>query len=107
MQEFVFLNITGFEWDKGNLNKNWDKHHVSSGECEEVFFNEPYYTYFDESHSISENRFYVLGETNAKRCLFIVFTIRRNMLRVISARDMHKNERKSYENLKKNTEFKK
>ena len=62
-----FSKITGFHWDRGNLNKNWEKHRVSSGECEEVFFNEPLFCYFDESHSITENRYYVLGETNEKR----------------------------------------
>jgi len=105
MKELDFSNITGFEWNKGNLNKNWDKHFVASGECEEVFFNEPFFTYFDEIHSISENRYYVLGETNGKRPLFIVFTIRKNLIRVISARDMTKNERNTYENLKKETKL--
>jgi uncharacterized DUF497 family protein len=105
MEKLDFSNITGFEWDEGNLNKNWDKHLVSSGECEEVFFNEPYFTYLDEKHSISENRYYVLGETNENRTLFIVFTIRKTMIRIISARDMNKDERKAYEDLKKNTEI--
>ena len=98
MKELDFSNVTGFDWDKGNLNKNWHKHLVSSGECEEVFFNEPFFTYFDERHSILENRYYVLGETNEKRLLFIVFTIRKNLIRIISARDMNKSERKAYEN---------
>jgi len=105
MNEFDFSDITGFEWDKGNLDKNWDKHLVSSGECEEVFFNEPYFTYFDEGHSISENRYYVLGETSEQRCLFIIFTIRKTMIRIISARDMNKSERKAYENLKKDSKI--
>lgn len=105
MKESDFLNITGFDWDEGNLNKNWDKHLVSSGECEEVFFNEPYYTYPDDRHSVSENRYYLLGETNEKRGLFIVFTVRKTLIRIISARDMNKNERKAYENLKKNSEI--
>jgi len=103
MKKLDFSNIIGFDWDRGNTNKNWEKHHVSSGECEEAFFNEFLFSYFDESHSISENRYYALGETNEKRCLFIVFTIRKNLIRIISARDMHKNERKIYEELKKNS----
>ncbi len=88
--------------DDGNSNKNWERHLVSSGECEEVFFNEPYFTFSDEKHSALETRYYVLGETNEKRCLFIVFAIRKSMIRIISARDMHKNERKAYETLKEN-----
>lgn len=105
MKPLDFSNITGFDWDEGNVNKNRDKHSVSSGECEEVFFNEPYFIYLDERHSISENRYYLLGETNEKRGLFIVFTLRKSMIRIISARDMNKNERKAYENLKKNSEI--
>lgn len=99
-----FSDITGFEWDDGNLNKNWGKHRVSTGECEEVFFNEPYFTCFDEVHSILENRYYLLGETNEGRPLFAVFTVRKTKIRVISARDMSKGERNAYEKLKKDTE---
>jgi len=105
MKELDFSNITGFDWDEGNLYKNWDKHLVASGECEEVFFNEPYFAYSDEKHSHAERRYYLLGETNGKRGLFIVFTVRKTMIRIISARDMNKNERKAYENLKKNSEI--
>ena len=68
------------------------------------FFNEPFYVYYDDNHSIVENRYFVLGETNEQRRLFMVFTVRESLIRVISARDMHKNERKIYENLKKNTQ---
>lgn len=107
MKKPDFKGITGFEWDRGNLEKNPDKHDVSSGECEEVFFNEPFFSYFNEKHSGSEDRYYVLGETNANRFLFIVITVRGTSLRVISARDMNKNERKAYETLKKNTEIQK
>jgi uncharacterized DUF497 family protein len=107
MQTPDFSKIIGFDWDEGNLYKNWEKHGVSTGECEEVFFNDPFFSYFDNTHSTPENRFYVLGETNQDRKLFVVFTIRKNKLRVISARDMSKKERHVYENLKKDTQFQK
>lgn len=105
MNEPNFSSITGFDWDSGNLDKNMEKYGVSYGECEEVFFNEPFFTYSDDRHSSGEKRYYVLGETNAQRRLFIVFTIRRSLIRVISARDMSTRERKTYENLKEKTEF--
>ena len=92
-----FSSVTGFEWDAGNRNKNWEKHQVSSSECEEVFFNLPLLLQPDEAHSQSEARYYVLGQTNAGRRLFIVFTIRDKKVRVISARDMSKRERMIYE----------
>ncbi|HOJ28242.1 MAG TPA: BrnT family toxin [Spirochaetota bacterium] len=103
MRQIDFENITGFDWDEGNEFKNWVKHKVSVAECEEVFFNEPFFTYVDEKHSLKEDRYFVLGQTDQKRHLFIVFTIRKTLIRVISARDMNKNERKIYEKLKKDT----
>ncbi len=51
----------------------------------------------DTKHSQLENRFYALGITDFNRCLFIVFTIRNKLIRVISARDMSKKERSIYE----------
>ncbi len=97
----------GFEWDKGNKNKNWIKHNVSVNECEEVFFNVPFVVSIDYKHSTTENRFYALGYTNLDRELFIVFTIRNGKIRVISARDMNKKEKEVYKEFKdeKNTEI--
>lgn len=86
----------GFDWDDGNRTKNWAKHQVSTSECEEVFFNLPLLLADDVQHSQQENRFYVLGQTNAGRRLFISFTIRTNKIRVISARDMSRKERQAY-----------
>jgi uncharacterized protein len=90
-------NITGFEWDDGNRQKNWEKHQVSSSECEEVFFNLPLLLQNDPRHSQSEPWFYVLGQTNVGRLMFIAFTIRNDKIRVISARDMSEKERVIYE----------
>lgn len=83
-----FSKITRFDWDKGNDTKNWAKHKVSQFECEQVFFNQPLVVQSDEVHSGKEPRFYVLGQTDKGRLLFVVFTIRKDSIRVISARDM-------------------
>jgi uncharacterized DUF497 family protein len=53
----------------------------------------------DERHSESETRFYALGQTDAGRRLFIVFTARSDLIRLVSARDMSRTERKIYEGL--------
>src|SRR3989344_104389 len=50
----ILANCTGFEWDTGNLSKNWDKHLVSRWECEQVFFNRPILIHDDKKHSIKE-----------------------------------------------------
>ena len=93
----VFESIVGFDWDSGNIDKNTKKHKVSNFECEEVFFNQPLLTFVDDKHSQKEKRFYILGRTLQNRKLFIVFTIRNNKIRTISARDMSRKERKIYE----------
>ena len=92
-----FSSVTGFDWDEGNRAKNWRKHQVSNGECEEVFFNLPLLLKPDPHHSQEEARYYILGQTNAGRRLFISFTVRGEKIRVISARDMSKRERNFYE----------
>lgn len=89
--------FTGFDWDENNRDKNWEKHQILAGECEEVFFSLPLLLQPDDAHSIKEPRYYVLGHTIAGRRLFIAFTVREDKIRVISARDMSRKERKIYE----------
>ncbi len=91
--------ITGFDWDDGNNRKSADKHDVSQAEAEGVFFNDPLIVVEDARHSEMERRFNALGKTAQGRLLHITFTLRQNgtMVRVISARDMHRKERKAYE----------
>lgn len=86
-----------FEWDKGNQDKNWHKHKTDAKEIEQVFFNKPIQIFKDVKHSQEEDRFVALGITNQNRKLYIVFTIRKSKLRIISARDQSKKERIFYE----------
>ena len=88
---------TGFQWDRHNIQKNLEKHNVSPVEGEQAFFNKPLIIVEDVEHSREENRFYALGKTDQGRRLFISFTIRKKLIRVISSRDMSKKERKIYE----------
>ena len=93
-----FRNIVGFDWDEGNIAKN-EQHGVSYLEAEEVFYGDPLYITPDESHSSAEQRFRALGRTQTGRLLTVIFTLRKEgtVIRVISARDMHRKERKLYE----------
>lgn len=101
----LFSGFSGFDWDSANREKNWIQHQVAWWECEEMFFNQPLYVFLDTGHSSGEERYYALGRTNHARLLFIVFTRRKNRIRIISARDMHKKERKVYhEKAKKDSE---
>lgn len=91
---FEFNQGTGFDWDQGNSDKNWIKHGVSREECEEIFRNRPLVGELEISDS--EERYPALGETNGGRRLFVVYTVRRELIRVISARDMSRRERRTY-----------
>lgn len=98
-----WAQVTGFDWDEGNSRKNAEKHGVSQSEAEEIFFNEPLLVLGDSKHSQAEARFHALGETDDERLLHITFTLRQNgtLIRVISARNMHRKERAVYEQTKK------
>jgi hypothetical protein len=84
----------GFEWDDANAEKNWHTHHVNPNEAEQVFLNQPLLVADNPEHSQGEKRYYVLGRTDQGRSLFIAFTVRKSRIRVISARDMSRKERK-------------
>ena len=102
----ILNQCEGFQWDEGNADKNWIRHKVSKNECEQVFFNLPLIFGDDAKHSTNENRWYVLGKMDSNRFLFIVFTIRDKYIRIISARDMNKKERRIYyEQIKRNTKI--
>lgn len=92
-----------FEWDKGNVDKNLDKHNVSNKEAEEAFENQQHFLIEDEKHSTeSEKRHMLWGLTDNQRKLTIIFTIRNNQVRIISVRDMNLKERRQYEEIKNN-----
>ena len=89
-----FEDIIGFDWDEGNSFKNEEKHNVSIKDCEEVFKNEPLVA--PGKLSNNETRFIALGENDYGKPLAVIFTIRQNRIRVISARPQSKKERKFY-----------
>ncbi|MBI5682185.1 MAG: BrnT family toxin [Deltaproteobacteria bacterium] len=106
MQDIFNLlqDIEGFNWDKWNIDKNWVKHDVSISECEEIFINEPLLLERGKPHS-SEERYAAFGRTSEGRLLAVVFTIRNNKIRIISARDISRKGRKDYEEeIKEDTE---
>jgi len=96
MLEFRQNNV--FNWNDGNARKN-EKHGVSMAEAEQVFFNAPLLVLEDGAHSQQEPRLHALGKTDDGRTLHIAFTLRQSgvLIRVISARDMHRKERAIYE----------
>jgi hypothetical protein len=94
----ILNQCIGFDWNEGNADKNWLKHKVSPTESEQIFFNHPLVIQDDIIYSKTEKRFYALGKTDLKRNLFIAFTVRNNLIRVVSARDMSRKKRGVYNN---------
>lgn len=79
-----------FQWDKGNIDKNWIKHKVTNKECEETFFDKNKKIAKDKFHFKKEDRYILLGKTKKGRILYIVFTIRNKTVRVISLGDINR-----------------
>ncbi len=95
--ETIIEQCEGFQWDAANAAKIWTRHAVTQAECEEVFFNHPLVLGEDEKHSTIEPRAYALGQSDTGRFLFLAFTIRGRLIRVISARDMSRKERRIHQ----------
>jgi uncharacterized DUF497 family protein len=91
--------ISGFDWDAGNSRKSAQKHSVIQSEAEQIFFNQPLLLLEDVPHSQKEARYHALGSTDDGRLLHVTFTLRAEgtLIRVISARDMNRKERKIHE----------
>jgi len=100
-----WTQIVGFEWDVGNERKSAEKHGVGQFEVEQVLFNAPLLILSDDKHSQTEPRYHALGKTDGARLLHITLTLRSEdtLIRVISARDMHRKERLVYEQNQKDT----
>jgi hypothetical protein len=95
----------GFDWDDGNTRKILQRHGVQPGECEQAFVSAPLLVVADPRHSPDEERWRALGETLGGRRVLLVFTIRRgSLIRVITARDVNRRERHTYEQAKARVE---
>jgi uncharacterized DUF497 family protein len=92
----LLADVEGFEWARGNTAKNVLGHGVSPAEPEEVFFVAPIVLLEDERHSAVERRYLVFGPTAGGRLLTAAFTLRQYRIRIVSVRDMSRQERRRY-----------
>lgn len=74
-----------FEWDPRKAAANLKKHGVGFDEAAEAFFDENAVELFDESNSEEELRYQLVG-LSSTRLLFVVYTVRAEIVRIISAR---------------------
>jgi uncharacterized protein len=89
--------ITGFDWDSGNIHKSYQKHGITPNQAEKVFLDPRFQYQVNLTHSKNEQRYFGIGRLKNKQWLFVSFTFRKNKIRVISARRIHKKERRKYE----------
>ena len=95
--------IVGFEWDEWNIGKSYKKHGIRPKETEEIFLDKDVQIETDIKHQEQEERYVAIGKTFEDKILFVVFTLRSNVIRIISGRRANKKERRLYEkNIKKN-----
>ena len=87
--------VSGFQWDKGNRAK-CQKHGLAIETIEELF-SSGVIILPDGGHSLNEKRYRAIGKDFERRPVFVVFTIRGDELRPISARYMHQKEVEAYE----------
>lgn len=86
-----------FEWDENKTAKNQSKHGVSFEEAKTVF-NDPFYIdFYDPDYSDDEERYLIVGKSNQKRLLIVSYTERKDLIRLISARETTRTERETYE----------
>jgi uncharacterized DUF497 family protein len=86
-----------FEWDARKSATNLRKHGVSFAEAGTVFGDELSITVPDPDHSDQEDRYITIGRSNLHRLLMVAHTDRGENIRIISARELTKTERKEYE----------
>ncbi|MEO0997236.1 MAG: BrnT family toxin [Pseudomonadota bacterium] len=87
-----------FEWDLAKSRTNLKKHGVSFDEAQSVFYDEFAQQYYDDEHSVGEDRFIMLGMSMKSRILVVCHCERRDdeTIRIISARKATRKERKHY-----------
>ena len=91
------LHNIAFEWDSQKAMLIFRKHNISFGLACEAFF-DPFICYLDEEVIDGEMRESAIGLTTTWQLLYVVYVLRDDMIRIISARLVTKNEREIYEN---------
>jgi uncharacterized protein len=86
-----------FDWDQDKAVSNLSKHGVSFEEAKTVFDDPLYVDFYDPAHSEEEDRYLIVGESSQRRLLIASYTERGNLIRLISAREVTRTERKVYE----------
>lgn len=86
-----------FEWDSKKAAANLGKHGIPFEEASTVFGDIRSLTIPDPAHSVFEPRFVTMGKSAKDMLLVVVYTLRNERIRIISARRASQRERRYYE----------
>ncbi|MGQ8363887.1 BrnT family toxin [Glaciecola sp. 1036] len=89
--------MLNFEWDENKAERNVKKHGVTFSEATEVFGDALSYCVSDPDHSVGESRYIIFGVSKVSNHLVVSFLEKEDTIRIISARNMTKTERRAYE----------
>jgi uncharacterized protein len=88
-----------FDWDPHKAARNQQRHGVSFEEAATVFDAILGWTFFDPDHAQDEDRFLTIGTSNLGRLLIVSHTEEDDLIRIISAREVTRRERRDYESI--------
>ena len=86
-----------FEWDEHKAAANESKHGVSFEEAATCFYDQHQVAFYDPDHSQEEDREILIARSESGRLLLVVYTIRGEGIRIISARQTTRKETRDYE----------
>lgn len=86
-----------FEWSAAKAKANVQKHGVSFDEAATVFLDPLALTFPDPDHSGGEEREITIGHTTGRRVVFVSHNLRGDRIRIMSARQATRRERRQYE----------
>ena len=88
------INNQTFQWDSEKAELNWRKHTVKFEDAALVFGDENRIERYDSEHSYDEDRYITIGKVES--ILFVIYTERDEITRLISARRATSKERRDY-----------
>lgn len=97
LPQFLYILKMHFEWDDNKAQLNLCKHKVTFEEAATVWTDPSALIASDPEHSIVEQREWIIGTSHLYRVLVVVYTVRDQNTRIISARKATKKERDRYE----------
>ncbi|WP_392478182.1 BrnT family toxin [Nostoc sp. C110] len=86
-----------FEWNPDKATLNLEKHGVSFQEAATVFNDPLSVTFPDPDHSVRESRYVIIGLSRFEQLLVVAHTDRGEKIRIISARNATRQEKRFYE----------